>query len=323
MLRRYKYTIAAMVALLATMLIPLGVGALVGGTTNLVGLIRVFVDTSFTTPNVATAGGELYVEGDLEADGNLNIAGTSTLTGATTQTGDLTCSGGAGALTFSGSAASIVVDDNDTTALLIGSTDQLNLVTIDTGNDTETVVITGTTATDAFHVDIGEAIFDEGVDIAIPAMALDVIRFCGNGSATGIAEYMGPVLLDDTEADLVFGGAGCDALDDATEATADAPWHAAFAFKPVAMVCVGVCTGASAANDAITYQMREDASDVTGLTCTAPAWTGDANPQQCAVRLQAPETVAANSTVAIKFTGTNDACDDTGDDFECLVYVTF
>ena len=89
------------------------------------------------------------------------------------------------------------------------------------------------------------------------------------------------------------------------------------------MVCVGLCTGASAANDAITYQMREDASDVASLACTAPAWTGDASPQQCAVRLASPETVSADSTVAIKFTGTDDACDDAGDDFECLVYITF
>jgi len=322
MFRRNKfYAIATTIFLVV--IIPLSVMAYVGGTSNVISLLRIFADSDFTTPSVATAAGELYVEGDLESDGNLNVAGTSTLTGATTQTGDLTCAGGAGALTFSGSASSVVVDDNDTTALLIGSTDQLNLITIDTGNDAETVVITGTTATDAFHVDVGEAIFDEGVDIAIPALALEVIRFCGNGSATGAAEYMGPVLLDDTEADLAFGGAGCDGLDNAVEGTADAPWHAAFAFKPVAMVCVGACTGASAANDVITYQMREDTSDVAGLTCAAPAWTGDGVPQQCAVRLQAPETVSAGSAVAIKFTGTDDACDDAGDDFECLVYVTF
>ena len=90
--------------------------------------------------------------------GGLSNPGTMALTG------DLTLSGGASALTFSGSASSIVLDDNDTTALLIGSTDQLNLMTFDTGNDTETVVITGTTAADALHVDTGTAQFDENVD---------------------------------------------------------------------------------------------------------------------------------------------------------------
>ena len=80
-------------------------------------------------------------------------------------TGDLSLTGGASGLTFSGTASSILVDDNDTTALLIGSTGQLNLLTLDTGNDTETVIVTGTTATDAFHVDVGEALFDEAVDI--------------------------------------------------------------------------------------------------------------------------------------------------------------
>src|SRR3990167_5857759 len=82
-----------------------------------------------------------------------------------TFTGDVTIGGGAGAITASDSATSFVLPDNDTTALLIGSTDQLNLLTFDTGDDTETVIVTGTTAVDALHVDIGEALFDEAVDI--------------------------------------------------------------------------------------------------------------------------------------------------------------
>ncbi len=157
---------------------------------------------------------------------------------------------------------------------------------------------------------------------AVPG-PLAVIRFCGNGHNGATATYMGPVLLDDTEADLAFGGAGCDGLDNATEATADAPWHAGLAFKPVAMVCVGLCTGASTANDAVTYQLRDDTASVSGMTCTATAWTADATPQQCTVTDSTPETVAANSAVAVKISGTDDACTDAGDDFECLLYVTF
>lgn len=255
MLRRYKFTIAAVVALLAIVLIPLGVQALVGGTTNLVGLIRIFTDTSFSTPSVATAGGDLYAEGTVEADGNLNIAGTGTITGASTLTGAVTAS--------------------------------------------------------------------TSLTTPIAATALATIRFCGNGSATGIADYMGPVLLDDTEADLAFGGAGCDALNSATEATADASWHAGFAFVPVAMTCVGMCTGATTANDAIAYQLRDDAASVTGVACTAPAWTADAQAKQCSVRIATAATVAANSAIAVRTTGTDDACADAGDDFECLLFVTF
>src|SRR3990167_11356861 len=150
--------------------------AVLADTSRLSGPLLIETYGTGTTCATAVGEGDACFADAIEVDGATDLDGTLSVAGATTQTGDLTCSGGAGALTFSGSASSIVVDDNDTTALLIGSTDQLNLVTIDTGNDTETVVITGTTATDAFHVDIGEAILDEGVDIAIPAMALDVIR---------------------------------------------------------------------------------------------------------------------------------------------------
>ncbi len=155
----------------------------------------------------------------------------------------------------------------------------------------------------------------------VVASTLTQIRFCGNGSATGIADYMGPVLLDDTEADLAFGGAGCDGLNNATEATADAPWHAGFAFTPVAMACVGMCTGATTANDAITYQLRDDTANVTGVACTAAAWTADAQAKQCSVRIATAATVAANSAIAIKTIGTDDACADAGDDFECILTV--
>lgn len=253
---------------------------------------------------------------------------------------DVSIAGGAGALTLSDSASSMVVPDNDATAMLFGSTGQLGLMTLDTVDGTETVVINGTTSTDAFHVNVGDAQFDEDVAVTggvssatltastslespIVASALQVIRFCGNGINGATASYMGPVLLDDTEADTAFGGAGCDALDNTTEATADAPWHSSFAFKPVAMVCVGRCTGASAANDAITYQLRDDTADVAGMACTATAWTGDDNVQQCSVRDATPATVAANSAIAIKMSGTDDACTDASDDFECLLYVSF
>lgn len=82
-----------------------------------------------------------------------------------TLTGDLTASGGAGAITFTDSASSIVVPDNDATALVIGSTDRLDLVTIDSADATETVVIKGTTTTDALHVDIGDVQMDEDLDV--------------------------------------------------------------------------------------------------------------------------------------------------------------
>lgn len=90
---------------------------------------------------------------------------TMAITPALAVAGDLTLSGGASGLTFSGSASSVLVDDNDPTALLFGSTGQLNLITLDTTDDNEKVLVTGTTTTTALHVDVGDALFDEDVDV--------------------------------------------------------------------------------------------------------------------------------------------------------------
>ena len=144
------------------------------------------------TANVATAAGEMLVEGDVETDGNLNVAGTatitgaSTLTGATTITGDLDIDGGAGALDLTGSGdSSVLLADNDTTAVLFGSTGQLNLLTLDTGDDTETVIVTGTTATDALHVDVGQALFDELVTMGAAATVGTTLGVTGLSTFTG------------------------------------------------------------------------------------------------------------------------------------------
>lgn len=83
-----------------------------------------------------------------------------------TLTDDLTCSGGAGALTFTDSASSVVLPDNDTTALLIGSTGKTNLLTFDTGDGTETVIVNGTAGQQAFSVATGTASFSAGVNFA-------------------------------------------------------------------------------------------------------------------------------------------------------------
>lgn len=114
----------------------------------------------------------------------------------------LNLTAGAGVLTFSDSGASFILADNDTTALLIGSTGHLNLLTLDTGNNTETVIVTGETAVSAFHVDVGLALFDELVTIG------------GNAGALTFTGTTASVLVkDNTAAALSIGSAGAtDAL---------------------------------------------------------------------------------------------------------------
>lgn len=166
----------------------------------------------------------------------------------------------------------------------------------------------------------------------IVASSLQAIRFCGNGPDGATTTYIGPVLASDIidatggaqdPVDITFGSAFCDGLDNTTEATAERVWHAGWAFRPVAMSCVGLCTGASAANDQIVFQMRDDAASATGVTCTTAALGGDGVPAQCTVRIPTASQVAAASAIAVSVTMTNDDCNDAGDDFECVVFGSF
>lgn len=97
---------------------------------------------------------------------------TFTLTPATTISGDLTLAGGAGALTFTDSASSIVVPNNDATALVIGGSGLANLLTLDTTTSNQKLMVTGTTTATALHVDVGTALFDELVTIGGGAGAI-------------------------------------------------------------------------------------------------------------------------------------------------------
>jgi hypothetical protein len=155
----------------------------------------------------------------------------------------------------------------------------------------------------------------------IVASAFGQIRFCGNGPTTGAETYLSPV-ADKYVANYEFGGSGCDGEDNTTIATADEVWHTALAFKPVGMVCVGICTGATSANDAIVFQLYDDTAAVATMTCTF-TFAGDATPAQCKVATAVPSTVAAGSAIAIGIDDTNDACEGAGDDFECIMTVQF
>lgn len=313
----------------------------------------------------ATSGSDLGIEGELEVDGNTDLDGTLNIAGILTCQTAVTLSDGATIDQSANNVVTIAENSEDieltfgsnlvTVASTTGATvtftpavtftgggvfsdavtlsdgltiDQSanNVLTIAENSENIEVTFASNAATVSSTTGLAELNFTSiGVESEIVATHLERIRFCGNGSATGAADYMGPVVehAADDMTIYQFGGSGCDGLNDPTEGTADAPWHAAFAFNPVAMVCVGLCTGASTANDAITYQLRDDTADVTGMACTATAWAGDATPSQCTVRDPTPATVAAGSAIAIKTIGTDDACADAGDDFECIVYVTF
>ncbi len=124
-------------------------------------------------------------------DANLAF-GTNTLT-LSSSTGvvtlltalDLSLSGGAGGITLTDSASSVVVPNNDATALDIGGSGLTNLLRLDTTTSAQKLIVTGTTTATALHVDTGDALFDEEVTIVGGAGAL---TFTGSAASVVTAD---------------------------------------------------------------------------------------------------------------------------------------
>ena len=92
----------------------------------------------------------------------------------------------------------ITLIDNQATALQIGSTDALDLLTLKTTNGTEAMIVKGTTAKTAFHVDVGTSQFDEDVGLlADLSMNTDgsKISFGANGEITLTHEHNKGLIL--------------------------------------------------------------------------------------------------------------------------------
>lgn len=70
---------------------------------------------------------------------------TYAFTPAVAIAGDLTLSGGAGALTFGAASSSVVTTDNSTTGLIVGATGETSMLTLDTTDDAEQVIVAATT----------------------------------------------------------------------------------------------------------------------------------------------------------------------------------
>lgn len=144
----------------------------------------------------------------------------------------------------------------------------------------------------------------------------DVIRFCGlagGAGAAGATTYIGPKPTAD-----LYGSAGCDALTNDTEATADnvvSPLD----FKAFGLRC-GISAGGT--DDTVTFQARDDAADITGLTCDVVL--DGAAIKNCSVALTTPVAVAKGSALAVKISETASGGADDLDalDVECELFVT-
>lgn len=187
-----------------------------------------------------------------------------------TLTGDLTLSGGAGAATFTDSASSIVLLDNDTTSLLIGSTDQLDLITIDTGNNTETVIVTGTTGQEAFNVAVGTSTFVETVALTANLTVGTTLGVTGDITASGGAGGLtfsgsaASIVVDDADSTaLLLGSSGH--LDLLTIDTTD-DQETVIVTGETAVMAFQVATGTSTFAEAATFTAGDIVSD-NGTGC--------------------------------------------------------
>ncbi len=110
---------------------------------------------------------------------------------------DFSLSGGAGVLTLTDSASSMVVPNNDATAFVAGGSGLANVLTLDTTTSAQKLMVTGTTTVTALHVDVGDVLFDEELSIGGGAGAVTL-----TGSAASV------VVGDNDTTALDIGSAG-------------------------------------------------------------------------------------------------------------------
>lgn len=276
-----KAKIAATIAVLGLAL------AVFAGTTNFPTYL-VIQDSAGSPPScsTATSDGELCVEGDVEVISNLEVDGTTSLAG------DITLTGGPGALRLPDGDETVMVEDNDSTALVVESDDGTNLMTLDTSNSDEGIIIEG-----YLDMSASEVVTDTSF-----------LRFCGQGPNGTTSVFGAPVTLW-----APIGGTDCDAAESTTEGTADEVVHLV-AWNPTKMTCAIVDGGT---DDTLTFQLRSAEGDVSGMTCNVTL--DGSGVEECTVSDTTPETIAANATVAVEaVASTDDDC--TGCDFECIVW---
>jgi len=149
------------------------------------------------------------------------------------------------------------------------------------------------------------------------AVMVDQVIFCGQADEAGTI-YYGPateIFLGVTnDVTYTLSGVSCDALDNATEATVDAPLFTNVAFKVLGMYCKQ--SGTLGAGEAVTFTMRSAAADTTPvISCIISVGETD-----CRSLTGSTTDIAAGATVAVKAVQSGDNADD---DHWCKVYIAY
>lgn len=145
------------------------------------------------------------------------------------------------------------------------------------------------------------------------AVATDHVVLCGQMDENGTI-YFGPVTaaFGEDGSDASLSSAACDALDNATEATVDAPIFTDLSFKILGGWCK--LAGTLGASETATFTVRTAAADVvttdgsnTTLTCSLA--TGEV---ECSIPYGTTTDIAAGATIAIKAVQVSNNSDDDG-----------
>lgn len=176
----------------------------------------------------------------------------------------------------------------------------------------------GGTNVNSFQIitdDTGDAEFvppENSIGADDVAVVTDHVILCGQLDENGTI-YFGPnttVFGGDASASSAVGSAACDALDNATEATADAPIFTNNSFKIMGGWCE--TDGTLGAGETLTFTVRTAAADAvttdgsnTSLSCSLAAGETD-----CSIPYGTTTDVAAGATIAIKAVEVSDNADD-------------
>ncbi len=224
-----------------------------------------------------------------------------------------------GTITFGRNDAGTVTinsADNDSTAAVTIAPGGAAAMTIGTSSTTSTTIVSDDTG-DAEEVHV--------VNSVGPADVVGLYKeliICGENAENGTV-FFGPATAPfggDGSVSYAITSAGCDALDNVTEATADAP-ISALATKIHGMYCT--TDAVLGAGETIVFTLRTAVGNAvttdgaaTTLTCTMAV-----GETACRVNTGTTTNIAANATVAMSVVETSNNVD--GDESWCSLLVSF
>jgi hypothetical protein len=219
------------------------------------------------------------------------------------------------------SSAFVLYADGTGTATFVGAdaAGAANTTLDTTGAGTITIGsgdVTGVTVTSDGTGDAELTVPENSIGPDEVAVMSDVVILCGQAAENGTI-YYGPataVFGGDGSASYAISSAACDGLDNATEATADAPIFTDIAFKVTGLYCAQ--SGTLAAGEGVTFTVRSAAADTTpAITCDIQA-----GGKECRSLTGSTTDIAAGATIAIKAV---QASDNTDDDHWCKLYIAY